>query len=328
MGTDPRRWIWMAVFFLLGGIAPLFAATAVQEEAGIRLEVDKRQVEVGDSLTVKIEYRRLGGGGGGYVSGEPSIPTLENFDVRGTSTSTSVRVVNNQMAQVSTRNIRLVATKPGEVTLGPAIVLFEDGNQGRRELKSNTVVVTVKEKSNFSIFGHKKKEEAASAQPPVQAAPRSADDLRDIRGLAPPTAFPWGFVFWPLVVAVAAYAAYRYWKKKRSKNESVTPKTQAEVLKERYRNLGRKELSGEEFCRTAASLARACLSYRYEFPAEDRTTLEVLSELKKRKASEAVRENVEKCLKTCDRVLYAEGVLSAPARESTLQALSNLLPKA
>jgi hypothetical protein len=142
-----------------------------------------------------------------------------------------------------------------------------------------------------------------------------------------PTPFPWGFVFWPALLIGAGYWAYRRWKRKASSSRVEVPKGPAELLRERYRVLSRSETNGEEFCRTASALVRACLQYRYGFPAEDRTTSEVTAELKRLKASEAVRESVEKCLKTCDRVLYAEGVLSSVAREGALQALSNLLPK-
>ena len=205
-GNMKRVW-WLALVALVG--APFgFAAPASQDEVGLRLEVNKRQVEVGDSLTVSLEFRRQGNSGGSVVSGNPSIPMLENFDVRGSSSSTRVMMVNNQMSEVATTNIRLVATKPGEATLGPAIVLYQDAQLGRRELKSNTVVVSVTPKKSFSIFGHK---QAEATPAPSSAAPASADDLRDIHGLMKPKPFPWGLVFWPLLLIGVGFWAYRVW---------------------------------------------------------------------------------------------------------------------
>jgi hypothetical protein len=320
-----KRGLWLALVALCG-VSSAFGVPASQDEVGLRLEVNKREVEVGDSLTVSLEFRRQGNSGGSVVSENPSIPTLENFEVRGSSSSTRVMMVNNQMSQVSTTNIHLVATKPGEATLGPAIVLYNDAQLGRRELKSNTVVVLVTAKKPFSIFGHKQAE-ATPPPAPATSAPASPDDLRDIHGLMQPAPFPWGLVFWPLLLIGAGFWAYRLWKRKHHKNIPEGPKGPAEILRERYRVLSRSEANSEEFCRSASALVRSCLQYRYGFPAEDRTSVEVSAELKKLKASEAVRESVEKCLKTCDRVLYAEGVLSSVAREGTLQALSNLLPK-
>lgn len=323
---------WIACLLLAGGAClPSWAATPAMEESGLRLEVDKRQVEVGDTVNVTLEYKRLASGVGGFSSsGGPSIPTLDNFDVRGTSTATRVMMVNNQMSEVSTTRIRLVATKPGEATLGPAIVIGDDPKLGRREVKSNTAVVTVSPKSGFSLFRHKKEEaQAPASAPQAQAPAASPDDLRDIHGLIQPPSFPWGWIVWPLLLAtVAAYLIYRRLRRPTGAGIPAKPKGPAEALRERYRALGRSEASGEVFCRSASALARACLQYRYGFSAEDFTTSEVLAELKRQKAAEAVRESVEKCLKTCDRILYAEGVLSAAARESTLQALANLLPKA
>ncbi len=329
MDTNVRRWALAVMMLAFGALASLGVAATPQEQVGLRLEVDKRQVSVGDTLTVKIEFRRMGAGQG-YSMGEPAIQTLENFDVRGSSISTSVMMVNGQMSQVSTKNIRLEATKPGEVTLGPAIVLDDDGQQGRREIKSNTVLVTVTPRGAFSLFKKKKATPppSASAAPSASASAASPDELRDIRGLMPAPGFPWGWLLGLLAVGALAFWAYRRWKGKAAGGTAERTKGPAETLRERYRALSRSEGTGEEFCRAASALARSCLQYRYEFAAEDSTTSEVMAELKRRKVSEAVKDSVERCLKTCDRVLYAEGNLSAAARESTLQAVSNLLPKA
>ncbi|HET9869703.1 MAG TPA: hypothetical protein VFR02_04285, partial [bacterium] len=61
-------------------------------------------------------------------------------------------------------------------------------------------------------------------------------------------------------------------------------------------------------------------------PAEDCTTGEVLRALGRAKASAEVREAAEKCLRACDRVLYAEGALSP--KESLRGWAQALLPRA
>ena len=310
---------------LLGFWTPTaFADPAPDDQVGLKLEVNKRQLEVGDSLTVSLEFRRIGSGGT-MVSESPSIPTLEKFDIHGRSSSTRVMMVNGRMSEISTTNIHLTATQPGDVTLGPALVIVEDPQLGRRELKSNTVVVTVTPHKSFSLF-HKK----PAAPPSAAAAPAAAqppDDLHDIRGLLPMPSFPWIFLILPAVLLALGMALYRYLHRKSPRTKAEPAKGPAEQLRARYRVLEGEEMPGDEFCRGASALARACLQYRYGFAAEDRTSFEVSAELKRLKASESVREATEKCLRTCDRVLYAEGTLSATQRDSVRQALSGLLPK-
>ena len=293
------------------------------DEVGLKLDVDKRELEVGDSLTVTLEFRRMGGGGQ-IVSQRPSIPAMENFDIQGNSSSTQIMMVNGQMTEVSKSSYRLTALKPGEVTIGPALMIVEDAQLGKRELKSNTASVTVKPKRAFKLFSHSAKPTPAAApQAPSAAAP---DDLKDIKGVLPLPSFDWSWLFWAAVALLAGGWIYRRWKRK-----PAWPAEHAlgsgEALRDRYKKLAKADLDSKSFCREAASLARSAMAFRYGFPAEDWTTSEILSELGKYKAAGAIQDSAEKCLKATDRVLYAEGILSSTARESVLHALSSLMPK-
>ena len=92
------------------------------------------------------------------------------------------------------------------------------------------------------------------------------------------------------MLLAAGMGLYRLLHRKSRRVKAEPPKGPAEQLRERFRALGREEMPGEEFCRAASSLARACLQYRYGFPAEDRTTFEILAELKRLKAADSVRD--------------------------------------
>ena len=171
---------WAAIALALLLAAPLKAQVPSQgEEVGLRLDVDKRQVEVGESLSLTLEFKQLVVGGN-VVSAEPNFPTPELFQVRGSFTSTQVTIVNQKTAQVTTTHLTLAAVKPGRETLGPASVIFQDPSGKRRDITSNVINVTVTEKKSFSIFGGTK---AAPAPQGNQPSPSQTDDA--LRGLKP-----------------------------------------------------------------------------------------------------------------------------------------------
>lgn len=294
-----------------------------QEEVGLKMDVDKRQMEVGDSLTLTLDFKQIGTTNSSVVQ-EPSIPSSENFEIHGSSSSTRVFIINRQATEVSTTTFHLTATKAGTVSLGPALLIYQDPQGKRREIKSNIVTVTVAEKSGFSLFG-KKDENPPPASGAASAPTASPDDLRAIKGL-PPDSFPWiSFFFWLIVLVVVVGFVWRQLTKKPAGPAKVTPVGKEAELRSAWKKLGNDELSSKEFALGLSTLVRECLQYRFGFAAVDYTTEEVMTELLKSKASEAEKGAVEKCLKTSDRVLYADGNLTG--RDALRSACSTLLPK-
>src|SRR5260221_12117615 len=83
-------------FLFLGMALVGFLGTRVfaqQAEVGLRMAVDKRQVEVGESLTLTLEFKQVGSGNTS-VMGEPQISTPENFEIRGQSSFTNITMMN------------------------------------------------------------------------------------------------------------------------------------------------------------------------------------------------------------------------------------------
>jgi len=315
---------------LLGwGLALLFLATApsflrAQEEVGLKMDVDKRQLEVGDSLTLTLDFKQVGTSNSAVVQ-EPSIPSSENFDIQGDFSSNRVQMIGNNITAISTTTYRLVATKAGTVQLGPALLIYQDPDGKRREMKSNIVTVVVTEKTGFSLFGKKSEEPTPTAAGIAPAAVPSPDDLRAIKGL-PPDSFSWiSFVFWLIVLIIIIGFVWRQFRKKSSGPTVMIPLGKADELKRAWKKIGDDNLTAKEFALGLSNLVRECLQYRFGFAAVDCTTEEILTELSKVKVSDNDKNAVEKCLKTSDRVLYADGNLTG--REALLNACAVLLPK-
>ncbi len=319
------RLIFYSALFLTF-LYPWFSRAQQQEELGLRMEVDKRQVEVGESLTVSLEYKQVGNTGGSSFQ-EPSLPTPERFQINGTSSSTQVTIINQQTAQISTTKLHLEATKSGSETLGPAILIYQDPQGQKRELKSNVVNVTVVEKSGFSFF--KKKKEPSpdpnQASPSPASPPPTDEELHGIKPLLDESHNVLKAVLWIVILVLITWFIWRQFNKPIQKGTVPRPLGVDAQLRDSWRKLSNEELSSKDFCLALSALVRECLQYSHGFPAVDFTTEEIFSELKKHKLTNNEMEAAEKCLRTCDRVLYADGNLTG--RDNLRSLCSALLPK-
>ncbi len=290
------------------------------ETIGLRMDVDKRQVEVGDHLTVSIEFKQVGSGNS--ANGEPSISTPEHFEIQGQSSATQVTIINQQEAMVSTTRLSLVATKAGDETLGPALLIYQDPQGQKHEIKSNVVTVTVVEKSGFSLFGKKN----SSPSPTPEITPTESDEPRDVKPLLNDSHTGLRVLFWLVVAAlVAGFIWWHFRQKGPVSSPTVAPLGKAAQLRDSWKKLSNEDLSSKEFCLGLSSLVRECLQYRFGFSAVHYTTEEILKEMAKSKATEDEKISAEKILKTCDRVLHADGNLTG--RDALRALCSPLLPK-
>ena len=318
-----------SIKFLGMSLALLFLAAApgllrAQTEVGLKMDVDKRELEVGDSLTLTLDFKQVGTSNSAVVQA-PSIPSSENFDIVGDFSSNRVQMLGNNLTAVSTTTYRMVATKAGTVQLGPALLIYQTPDGKRREMKSNIVTVAVSEKTGFSLFGKKKAEPTPAPAGAAPAAVPSPDDLRGIKGL-PPDSFSWiSFFFWLVVLIVIVGFIWRQFHKKPAGSAKAIPVGKEAELNRAWKKLADDSLEPKEFALGLSNLVRECLQYRFGFAAVDYTTEEIFKELLKNKVANDEKNAVEKCLKTSDRVLYADGNLTG--REALRSACAVLLPK-
>jgi hypothetical protein len=312
--------MWLGVSLLTGLPVSAFA----QQDVGLRMEVDKRQVEVGESLTLTIEFRQFSAGGN-LMMGAPSISTPEHFEITGTSSGTSVSIANQQTVQISSTRLTLVATKPGTETLGPASLIYQDDQGKKKEIDSNVVTVDVVEKSGFSLFGKKKSNPPNSNPAAANPASTATDEgLRGLKPLLPESSVVLIILVVVILILIAGFA-WRQTSKGGNTPPPVPPLEKAAQLREAWKKLAKEDLDSMDFCLGLSNLVRECLQYRFNFPAVDYTTEEILKVLKQNKLSDDEMTAAEKCLKSCDRVLYADGNLTG--RDNLRTLCSSLLPK-
>lgn len=313
---------WNAIAALALGLVPL-TLFAQQEAIGLRMDVDGRQLSVGDKLTVTIEFKQIGNGNSSVVSG-PSIPTPQHFEVRGQTSYTQVVMVNQQSTMIYTTKLTLEATAPGDETLGPAVLIYQDPAMKKREIKSNVVNVTVTEKTGFSLFGGKKNN--PPTETPANNPPPDEDALRGLKPLLPEVMNVFRIIFWVfLALLVIGFFLWHFLRPKKTPGGAAVPMGVEAQFRDAWKKLGNEDLSSKEFCLGLSKLIRECLQYRYQFPAVNYTTEEILREMGKRKAPDDEKSAIEKSLKACDRVLHADGNLTG--RDNLRAMASILLPK-
>ena len=134
----------------------------------------------------------------------------------------------------------------------------------------------------------------------------------DIRGLKPPVEISsgWEWLGWTLgVLAVAAllFAAWRWWRKRRS-HIPVPPPVPAHVrAKEMLEQALALMAHPKPFCTLVSDTIRTYLEERFDFHAPERTTEEFLHELRGTDLlAPEQKESLGKFLESCDLVKFAK----------------------
>lgn len=326
----------MPFLFLALGLGAA-SARAQSDQMGLRLEVDKREVKVGESVHLTIEFRRMGSGNVSIVR-QPSIATPQLFDVRGSSSSTQVSMDGQQMVEISSTRVTLVASRAGTETLGPAVMVYQVPGKDREEIRSNGVMITVVEKPAFNPFAKAAKKDPPPAKaandnalpsaPPAAPTPAPREDIRDLKPILTGIAWSLKILFWLIALILAVWGASRLVRRIMARRRVAAPvKGQGNLLRERWRRLSDEGLTGVEYSLEVSELLRECIEHRHGFPAPDLTTREVAAAMKKAGASPDSREAVDRCLRLCDGVLYAEGSLTLKDRQTMKATVGELLPK-
>jgi len=129
------------LFFLLGGIEFLrrqvilticlfLAVSGTSQAAQVQATVDRNRISAGESINLTITVT----GGAGTVD----LSAIRDFKVAGTSSGTSIRIVNGQVTKQARYNYVLVPMGHGRLTI-PPLAVVSDG----RTYRTGKIVVQV-----------------------------------------------------------------------------------------------------------------------------------------------------------------------------------------
>lgn len=137
----------------------------------------------------------------------------------------------------------------------------------------------------------------------------STNDIRDIR---PPVeiADPWVWLWWTLgalLLATAALAAWRYWRKRQEQMPSAPPLPAHVRAKQKLQEALELIAQPKPFCIAVSDTARYYLEERFDFRAPERTTEEFLHELQRTDLlTRDQKESLGYFLQSCDLVKFAK----------------------
>jgi hypothetical protein len=142
----------------------------------------------------------------------------------------------------------------------------------------------------------------------IPAPSTSTNALKDIK---PPVEIPsgWLWVGWALgvlVLAGLAYAAWRYWQKKKTEVPVVPPIPAHVRAKQKLAEALALIAQPKEFCILVSDTIRWYLEERFDFHAPERTTEEFLNELRDTNLlTRDQKESLVEFLNRCDLVKFA-----------------------
>ena len=302
------------VFLLLAMMALPLSASAYQVSA--KAEVSRAEVAKGETFTYKLSIIEEGQAG---TPAQLAPPEFTGFNVTGTFSSSSVKMIDGKARAVTEQEFRMSSDLPGEHLISPARVLMTDPATGKQEeIKSNPVKVTVLEKGPGLIKGIE-------------------DDIRDIK--APKSfidkvylAFDIIKYLFVLVFFILLGLALYMVKRGRAKKTAPAPAmTQAATLPARDEALAaiaRAESLRHDpkaFYSAIIEAVRIYLKKVYNIPATEATTTEIMAEARKSSLPADARDRLWALLGEADLVKFAKHVPSEEEKSEFIEKAKALV---
>lgn len=283
--------------FLIVLLILTFPALASAYQVSMTAEASKAQVTKGETFTYKLSIIEEG------QADQPANlvpPDFTGFSVTGTFSSTSVKVIQNKARTVTEQEYRLSSDLPGDHVIPPAKIILKDVKTGKeQEITSNPVKVTVLEKSPGLLKG-------------IQ------EDIRDIKA---PKSFidkvRLFFYFMAMIVVLVllflvGLAVYMVRRRKADKRPRATapiisaPLSAREEALEALRLAESYKPDPKAFYSAVVEAVRVYLKKRYDIPATEATTTEIMAEARKSSLPASAQDKLWALLGEADLVKFAK----------------------
>jgi hypothetical protein len=298
MGT---RTYGLIVLLLVFSLVP-----ARSQEVTARAWVDSTNYLVGDWISVHIDVTHPGGATFRPLLGD----TLGPFAV-------IARDSMRSRSETETEGTVVVAKYDSGSAMLPPIPLLGSipGDSVSKIVATNPLLLTVHTVQVDTSLGIK------DIKPPIWISLTLAEILLYL-----------GIV---LLLAVAGYLLYRYWKKRTHKKrgqEYVPPGRPAHTIAfEELAMLKEKKLWQKglikQYYSEVTEIVRRYFENRYGFMALEQTTDETMEALQKHRHAEAIWEDTEEMLRLADLVKFAKYQPDIPEHEQTLQTAFDIVEK-
>jgi hypothetical protein len=281
------RWPCLALILLLLSI-PLTAAA--EDEISVKVDIDRGFITIGDRINFRVSVVR-----------NPHInvfsinvaDALRDFEIK---SSTDFSFERDGLVHEG-KNFVITNYALGEYVIWPLAVEYRAGGGPVKTIESNSLYVT------------------------VQSIDENRDPDSDIRGVKSVLDLRRSWWLWLAFLALlAGVAGFFLWRSQKTKGNELGGRGTAQLTpaEEAYRALFR--LKGSDYLKKSqyreyfflmSEILKRYFERRYEIPALESTTFELMKELKS-KTSVEQRKVIQSVLDSCDLVKFAKHEPSAP----------------
>jgi hypothetical protein len=274
----------------------LLPSTARAYQVAIEAKASRAEVAKGEGFTYSLSIIEEG------QANQPVHlvpPDFKGFNVTGTFSSSSVKVIANKARTVTEQEYRMNSNLPGPHVIGPAKLVLVDPKTGTGQtITSNTVKVTVLEKGPGLLKGIE-------------------EDIRDIK--APKTFLEKARLFFYLMVAVVilvffmllGLAIYMV-RRRKAKQPAVVAPSRGAVLSARDEALAALTRAGtlksdpKAFYSACVEAVRQYLKAAHNIPAPEATTTEIMAIIRKSNLRPEAVDRLWALLGEADLVKFAK----------------------
>lgn len=283
--------------FLIILFVLVFPAAASAYQVSMTAEASKPQVSKGEPFTYKLSIIEEG-----QADQRANLvpPDFAGFNVAGTFSSTSEKVIENKARTVTEQDYRLSSDLPGDHVIPPAKIILKDVKTGKEQvITSNPVKVTVLEKGPGLLNG-------------VQ------EDIRDIK--SPKSFIDTMRVLFHFMVALVVLAlfllvglaVYMVKRRKADKRPKAAvpiisaPLSAREEALEALRLAESYKPDPKAFYSMVVEAVRVYLKKKYGIPATEATTTEIMAEARKSSLPASAQDKLWALLGEADLVKFAK----------------------
>ncbi len=288
--------IILASTFFIFLCSVLFAQNLVQAEA----TVDKTNVKLGDVVRYSLVIKRQGNN---QQSPAVQAPDFAGFRVMGTSSQSSISIINSSANITNQQDFELMAIKQGDIIIKPAKIQVLNPVTKQYDV-IQTKPITIHVTSGKKVYTGQQE------TPTAIITQQAYSDIKEIKlnlefrlGDYPP------YLILIAIFITAVIVAYRYIFKKPEEKPVVVEDTdfRENALKrlKKAKNLI-KEGDSKAFYYEIYETVREFLSKNFKESFAELTTLEILTRLDSKKITKAKLRELTDFLKDCDIVKFAD----------------------
>ena len=275
----------------------------------LRVSVDKKEVEVGEPITLRM---KISGAGNVKSVGKPTLPELKDFRIYDSGSSENISKKNYLVQGVKTYEMVLIPKKAGKYNLPPLeFPFFEPKTKSYKTLRSEPILITALPGAQASPteMAQLSKQEIGQAIKDIRYIKLSASQLKNQGDHLYKNPL---FLFFQLIPLLAFAISWRYQKHQKKLNSDVGYARLRRAHKLAKKRLAdtKKLISTEKSKEFYGEVAKAMIGYvgdKLNLPAYGLTKDRIEFELSHRGIEKEKIDNLLKLLDSCDYARFAPG---------------------